>query len=256
MTGPVLALMAHPDDAELLCAGTLARFAQAGHAIHILTMTAGDCGSLDEDARSIANRRMREARDALAHLDGTYHCLGESDGRVVFDKPTIQKTVECVRSINPALMFTHAPKDYMMDHEVTSQLARSASFFFPAPNFSAQPVPQNASIPYLYYCDPIEGIDPYGHVVEPTTYVPIGAQMSIKTAMLAEHASQREWLRAHHGMDEYIEAMERHAAWRGQQAGTDYAEAFVQHRGHGYPREDILTQLPAEHLAAGRNRSE
>ena len=57
-----------------------------------------------------------------------------------------------------------------------------------------------------------------------------------KAAMLACHASQREWLAAHHGMDEYIEAMKRHGRHRGGQAGVAYAEAFVQHRGHAYPQ--------------------
>jgi LmbE family N-acetylglucosaminyl deacetylase len=140
-------------------------------------------------------------------------------------------------------MFTHARNDYMMDHEMTSQLARAGSFLFAAPNFSAQPVPPGAGIPYLYYCDPLEGLDPYGNVVEPTTLVNIDKQMETKTQMLTCHASQREWLRAHHGMDEYVEAMQRHGQWRGKHAGCQYAEAFVQHRGHGYPNDDVLAQL-------------
>ena len=61
--------------------------------------------------------------------------------------------------------------------------------------------------------------------------------------MLACHASQREWLRAYHGMDEYLDAMRRHAAMRGRQAGVAAAEAFVQHRGHAYPRNDLLAEL-------------
>jgi len=64
-----------------------------------------------------------------------------------------------------------------------------------------------------------------------------------KTEMLKCHASQREWLRAHHGMDEYIDSMKRHVAWRGEQAGAAAAEAFVQHRGHSYPANDLLKEL-------------
>jgi len=41
----VLALFAHPDDAEFLCAGTLALLAARGATIHMATLTAGDCGS-------------------------------------------------------------------------------------------------------------------------------------------------------------------------------------------------------------------
>ena len=61
--------------------------------------------------------------------------------------------------------------------------------------------------------------------------------------MLACHASQREWLRAHHGMDEYIDAVKRFSGERGKQFGTQYAEAFVQHCGHAYPSDDVLEVL-------------
>jgi hypothetical protein len=44
-------------------------------------------------------------------------------------------------------------------------------------------------------------------------------------------------------MDEYLEAMKRHATERGQQCGETYAEAFVQHRGHSYPDDDLLAAL-------------
>jgi hypothetical protein len=41
-------------------------------------------------------------------------------------------------------------------------------------------------------------------------------------------------------MDEYLEAMRRHAASRGADAGCAYAEAFTHHRGHPYPQIDVL----------------
>ncbi|MDZ7615588.1 MAG: PIG-L family deacetylase, partial [Patescibacteria group bacterium] len=64
-----------------------------------------------------------------------------------------------------------------------------------------------------------------------------------KTDMLACHASQREWLRAYHGDDEYLHSMQRAAAMRGEQVGMAAAEAFIQHRGHAYPRNDLLEEL-------------
>ena len=67
--------------------------------------------------------------------------------------------------------------------------------------------------------------------------------METKTAMLACHASQREWLRAHHGTDEYLDSMRNWSAARGKLIGTAAAEAFVQHRGHSYPRNDLLAEL-------------
>ena len=101
---------------------------------------------------------------------------------------------------------------------------------------------KGAAVPHLYYCDPVEGLDPLGHEVTPTTLVDVSHVIDRKTAMLACHASQREWLRAHHGLDEYLDAMKRHTAHRGSQAGVAGAEAFVQHRGHAYPRNDLLAE--------------
>jgi LmbE family N-acetylglucosaminyl deacetylase len=239
----VLSLLAHPDDAEMLCAGTLIRLKQAGYEIHIATMTAGDCGTMDRNRWDISSIRTQEGKAAAGLIGATYHCLGEGDGMVVYDKPTIQKTVDFFRRVAPSVVFAHAAKDYMLDHEQASLLARGASFMYGAPNASVHPLIEGSGVPHLYYCDPVEGIDPLGHAVTPTTVVDVTDVMEMKTKMLAAHASQREWLRAHHGMDEYIEAMKRHGSERGKPAGVKYAEAFVQHRGHAYPRNDLLKEL-------------
>jgi len=145
--------------------------------------------------------------------------------------------------VSPRLVFTHARSDYMMDHEMVSLLARSASFMYAAPNFVPGKLQPGTGVPYLYYCDPIEGIDPLGQPVNPTTYVDVSSQMEMKVAMLSCHASQREWLRAHHGMDEYLNSMRQHSASRGSEIGVVAAEAFVQHRGHAYPAGDLLVEL-------------
>jgi LmbE family N-acetylglucosaminyl deacetylase len=238
-----LSFLAHPDDAEILCAGTLIRLASAGWEIHIATATAGECGSTKFSAGQIGAMRQEEGRRAAELIGATYHCLGEPDGRVTYDKPAIQKAVDLFRRIAPGMVFAHARSDYTMDHEMTSLLARGASFLYAAPNASALPLIPGSGVPYLYYCDPVEGIDPLGSPVEPTAAIDISAQLETKTAMLACHASQREWLRAHHGMDEYLDAMRRFSISRGKQLGTAAAEAFVQHRGHPYPADDRLAEL-------------
>lgn len=238
-----MSFMAHPDDAEFWCAGTLARLARLGWEIHIATLAPGDCGTVTEDRWQISARRTQEARQSAALLQATYHCLDERDGFIVYDKPTLHKAVDLFRRVGPKLVFTHALRDYMMDHEMTTLVARAAAFLFAAPNASAFPVPPQAAVPHLYYCDPPEGLDPVGNLIEPTTLVDIGEVMELKTKMLSCHASQREWLLAHHGMDEYVESMKRHSQMRGAEAGVTAAEAFVQHRGHAFPRNDILAEL-------------
>lgn len=240
----VLALVAHPDDAEFLCAGTLIRLANAGWDVHIATVANGDCGTMTESLAAIAARRALESSEAAALIGATYHGLGEPDVFVVYDKPTLHKAVDLFRRVAPQLVFTHSPLDYMMDHVMTSQLARAASFAYGAPNASLFPLREGSCVPHLYYCDPLEGIDPRGNRVEPTTWVDISPQLEKKAEMLACHRSQRDWLRSHHGTDEYIDSMRRHAAMRGGEIGVTAAEAFVQHLGHAYPKTNILAELP------------
>jgi LmbE family N-acetylglucosaminyl deacetylase len=156
----------------------------------------------------------------------------------------MRKAVDLVREIAPGILLTHPRHDYMLDHEQVHLLARAAAFSYPIPNASDLPLVPGSAIPWLYYCDPVDGRDPYtGQRVTPTTLVDITGQLDGKADMLACHASQREWLRAHHGLDEYLEAMKRLAAERGRLAGVPYAEAFVQHRGHPFPQRDLLAEM-------------
>jgi LmbE family N-acetylglucosaminyl deacetylase len=239
-----LSLLAHPDDAEIFCAGTLIRLAETGWEVHIATLSAGDCGSTELGRAEIASVRRQEGTNAARKIGAAYHCLEELDIQVVFDKPTNRKAIDFVRKIAPTLLFTHPRHDYMLDHEQTHLLARAVAFSYSIPNASTLPLVAGSAIPWLYYCDPVEARDPYtSQSVTPTTIINISDQVDRKVEMLACHASQREWLRAHHGMDEYIDAMKRLSSERGQQIGTTYAEAFVQHRGHPFPQSDLLTEL-------------
>jgi hypothetical protein len=64
-----------------------------------------------------------------------------------------------------------------------------------------------------------------------------------KSAMLAAHASQRDWLLKQHGMDHYVESMRHWGAERGKEAGVAYAEGFRQHLGHSYPQDNLLGRV-------------
>src|SRR5271157_5139752 len=131
----VLALFAHPDDAEFLCAGTLAHLADRGACLHIASMTPGDCGSSILPSAKISRVRRREAQCGADLLHAEYTCLEEHDIVVSYDRPTLRKVMELVRRVDPALVFTHSPQDYMADHETASRLCQTACFGASAPNF-------------------------------------------------------------------------------------------------------------------------
>ncbi len=156
-----LSLLAHPDDAEFLCAGTLIRLADAGWEVHIATATPGDCGTTTLSAEEIAAIRRSEGAAAAKLIGATYHCLEERDVNVVFEKAANRKAIDLMRRVAPTIVFTHARLDYMLDHEQVHLLARSATFAYAAPNASPLPLVADSAVPWLYYCDPIEGADPY-----------------------------------------------------------------------------------------------
>jgi LmbE family N-acetylglucosaminyl deacetylase len=162
------------------------------------------------------------------------------------DDPSRRRVVELLRTIRPQLVLTSAPSDYLCDHEAASALVRDACFAAPAPNYQTGAqgaAPALEGIPHLYWMDPVGGEDRKGHMVEPEFVVNVADTFSLKRAMLSEHASQREWLRHHHGTDDYLERMERWTRERGDRAGFSYGEGFRQYRGHPYPRSPLLQEL-------------
>jgi LmbE family N-acetylglucosaminyl deacetylase len=242
----ILAIHAHPDDVEFQCAGTLALLAARGHAISMITMTPGDCGSRDLPPDQIAAVRRGEARKSADILGAAYECLEFRDLSIVIDNDSKRRVTEAIRRHRPDLVFTAPPVDYMDDHEATSRLVRDACFNASCPNYATRqwdPAPPTERIPHLYYVDPIEGVDHFGRLVPPQLYVDISATFQTKQAMLACHASQRDWLRAQHGVDEYMEIQRRWSSQRGSEIGVTYAEAFRQHQGHPYPHNNLLQEL-------------
>jgi len=232
--------MAHPDDAEFTCCGTLALLHQRGWEVHVATMTPGDCGSEQLGPEEISRIRRVEAADAAAVLDGKHHCLECQDGFIAYDRPTIVKAVALVREVRPAVVFALGPNDYLIDHEVSSALVRNAVFFAGVPNLKTEGLGPLRPVPWLYYADPVEGKDLFGRPVEPDVLVDVSSVIEIKKRMLRCHASQREWLLKQHGMDEYVESMLAMGRARASAIGVEYAEGFRQHLGHGYPQDDLL----------------
>jgi len=246
MADVILSVLAHPDDAEFLCAGTMTRLVREhGWKAVIATMTPGDCGSAEHTSEEIACIRRAEGAAAAARLDGDYHCVEERDLLITYAEPAIAKVTNLLRTVRPRIVLTHSPDDYMLDHEMTSRLVRAAAFNAPIPLFlqgKGGPDPAD-HIPHLYYCDPIEHKDIFGRPLTPDFHVDISAVIDEKAAMLACHASQRNWLLKHHGVDHYINSMRDWSAAAGRAGGVAYAEGFRQHRGHSYPQENVLGEL-------------
>jgi LmbE family N-acetylglucosaminyl deacetylase len=246
----VLALMAHPDDIEITCAGTLILLQRAGWAVHLATMTAGDLGSMRHSRAAISRIRRREAARSAAVIGASYSCLGFDDLTIACDANAKRRVAGLLRDVRPDLLVTHPPADYMADHEETSRIAREAAFGSTIPNWRAshgrgrRPSPPCDALPAILYADPIDLTDRLGRRVPARVLVDVTAVIGVKERMLAAHDSQRTWLREQHGEDEFLLWMRRLGAARAREfrrRGVAYAEGFVPHLGHGFPHRDVLT---------------
>jgi N-acetylglucosamine malate deacetylase 1 len=255
----VLAVGAHPDDVEFLCAGTLHLLRDCGFEIHIATMTLGDCGSLQHSPHDISEIRRKEAEAAARLLGASYRYLGFEDFAIFNDDQANRRVTALLRQLDPQVVITHSPQDYLTDHETTSLLIRNACFFAPAPNYDTlrfTAVRRSTSIPTLYYAQPLGSTDIFGKAITPHFYVDVSDRMEFKTEMLGCHESQRSWLRAQHGIDEYVESARHWSGELGAKAAAAsarpvrFAEGFRQHLGHAYPQENLLlTPLGARVIA-------
>jgi LmbE family N-acetylglucosaminyl deacetylase len=215
----VLAVGAHPDDLEILCAGTLARYARAGHQVKMCVATDGTAGHMIIKPPELAQIREREARAAAQIIDAEFIWLGFPDELIFNDRATRLVFVDMIRQAKPDVIITHAPDDYHPDHRVVSSLVFDTSFIASLPNIETSQ-PAHTLVPPLYYMDTLAGKG-----FHPTEYVDISDTIEIKRTMLACHESQVKWLKDHDDID-VMEFMEVVARTRGFQCNMPYAEGF------------------------------
>ncbi len=245
----IASIHAHPDDAEILAAGTLALLAALGHDVTIVTLSAGDCGSTDRGPEEIAAIRMAEAAESAALIGAAYRWGGLRDMAIFSDDPSRRAVAGLLRDIHPDIVLTASPSDYHSDHEASSQLARDACFAAAVPNYTTpSKSPALDGVPHLYFMDPIDLRDRSGSLVVPDFTVNVASTFETKSAMLACHRSQREWLRQKHGMDDYLKQMEDWPRARGKGAGAALGEGFRQYKVPPYPHEPLVQNLLAQYL--------
>jgi len=236
----VLCLMAHPDDAEILSGGTLALLTQKGCRVVIATMTPGQAGSTQLNAEQISAVRRKEAAAAAAVIGAEYFCVESEDIFILYDKPTLLKVIELFRQVNPDMVITASPSDYMFDHEITSHLAQTACMAATIPNVVIADTTPLADVPHLYYADAVQGKDRFGQPVKSDWVVDISSVMQIKEEALACHATQREWLKKISKVDEFILMMKEFSQKNGMQIGKDYGEGYRQHLGYSFSQDNLL----------------
>jgi bacillithiol biosynthesis deacetylase BshB1 len=175
----VLALFAHPDDAELLCGATLARSVDAGERVAIIDLTGGEMGS-----QGTPELRAREAAEAAGILGVELRrCLGLPDSRLENTHEVRVAVVAVLRELRPRVVVTHWKAGRHRDHRLACEIVRDACFLSALRKLDA---PGEPFRPHkLVYATAFrEDADPPSFVVDVT------AQMERKLRAIQAYASQ------------------------------------------------------------------
>lgn len=216
----VLVIQAHPDDAEWLCAGTVALLIAEGCAVHYLFITRGDQGSNDpamtqEQIAVIREREQRQAADLLGVKSVTF-LEGYGDGEVEATMGLRRDLVGAIRQLKPNIIFSfdpwgsngvHAHPDHRAAAVCTLDAIAVARNRFTYPEQLIEGITEH-SVQQVYFY----GTDRPNHWVDITT------TLEQKLAALHLHASQMG--------PQVDERIRRRAIQAGAAPKYTYAEQF------------------------------
>lgn len=192
----IMAIFAHPDDAEFFCGGTLARWAAEGAEITLVLATSGDKGSADPAMTSerLATMREQEARNAAAVIGmKEVIFLRHADGELTPSLALRREVTRLIRLYQPDWVVTNDPTAFWYgtgyinhpDHRAIAEVVLAA--VFPTArdrlNFIEHERDEGLSVhkvKQVYISLPVEA----------TTTVDVTDYVDIKLRALAEHKSQ------------------------------------------------------------------
>lgn len=216
----VLAVVAHPDDAEILCTGTLARVRRDGGAVGVCVLCQGDKGQPAQAIPDLAAVRKRESEASAAILSAQIFPGRYPDGTLRDVDETRMHLVRTLRTFRPTLVLAHAPNDYHPDHQAASSLAYAASWIAASRGLRTESAAPLDRPPALWWMDALTMAN-----FEPTIYVDVSEFVGIKDRMLACHESQLQRA-TDRDFVSLPDLMHHHLSARGLQADVAAAEAF------------------------------
>ena len=193
----VLAIGAHPDDIEYGCGGTLTKYAERGHLVHLFVASRGGRGG-------DPGEREHEQDEAAIILGARKVFWGDyEDTEIPLNRDLIVRLEDVIRDVGPAMIFVNFPDDTHQDHRHLAQCATSATRY--VPNFLFYEVPSTQNF-------------------TPNCYTDIAKVLDKKLAALEAHRSQV----AKTNIEDLsiLELAVSSANFRGIQARVKYAEAF------------------------------
>jgi LmbE family N-acetylglucosaminyl deacetylase len=225
-TGPVLAVFAHPDDAEICAGGVLSGWAAAGREVHLLVLTNGDRGSNDPSlsrADLAATRLVEtEAAAAIMGLAGV-RVLSTHDGELENTAAVRDAVVRRVREVraetvvscDPTAIFFENRYYNHSDHRMAGWVALDSAYPGSGnPHFFSEHLGEGLGVQEVTEVW-------LGWSNEPNRTIDITDHMQTKIDALAAHASQLA-----EGIRFFEEFLTKDATEEGAKIGVAYAEPF------------------------------
>ena len=248
----VFAIHSHPDDIEFVIAGTLFLLKKAGCEIHYMNIANGCYGTAEYTREDIIRIRREESLAACRRLGAVHHESICDDMGVFYNDNLIRKVTAAVREVNPDIILTASPEDYMEDHMNACRLALGGAFVRGMINYSSIPprqyIDKDVSI---YHAVPHGLVDGLRRHIKSDFVIDIGSVIEDKVEMLACHKSQKNWLDTSQGFDSYLTTMkDLNTRVADQFEDVNYAEGFRRHLHFGYSREEMnpLAEILGEYI--------
>lgn len=217
----ILAIGCHPDDLEIGCFGTLAKYIKLGHKVSVCHIANGNMGHVEIMPEELRVMRFNEAEAAAKIIGADHYAIDIPDIHVTAENDSLVYDLSRVmRKTQPDLLITHYEQDYMNDHIQTFYAAFRASFGASIPHFHGNEAGPAVPVGPIYHMDTVAGV---GFI--PTEYVDISEEIDMKLEALNCHKSQIKWMKDHDGID-FLDFVRTCSRVRGYQCGAAYAEGF------------------------------
>lgn len=217
----ILAVGCHPDDLEIGCGGTLAKYVKEGHNVYMCHVANGNMGHVVIMPDELAQIRTKEAENAGKKI-GALEVINLDVGDLKvnsYNESVVMDLIEVIRYTKPDVIITHGPDDYMKDHVEVGKMVFDASFSATIPHTETKSPNITATMP-IYYMDTLAGVN-----FLPEEYVDITDTIEIKLDALNCHESQIKWMLEHDKID-FLDFVRTCSKFRGLQCGVKYAEGF------------------------------
>jgi len=219
----ILTIVAHMDDAEIYCGGTLRKYVLRGDEVDVLVVTNGNKGSFVYGPDELTKIRREEQREACRRIGANEPYFFDYDDNMLEETVALKmQLLGIIRKIAPEVIITHTIDDGSNDHGVTGRAVVNALIGLPFKNMPCEEAPIS-KMPQVFFMEPAGGVG-----FMPEQYVDISEVQADKVAAFMAYKSQMAY------DARYLENIEVVGRFRGYQSGCRYAEGFNAYRFFGF----------------------